>query len=146
MVFDFQSMVRSGGAWRRDGAWRPDVTWRDVTASSCPRRRLWRPDVTWRDGLLVHRGAWRADVMWRDGVLKMSWRDVTWRDATASLSTAAPVTSWRDVTWRDVTLLVHGSSCMWRPHVTWRPVNVNNLPRYCMTSWCEVCTEAVHCV
>ena len=137
----------------RDVTWRPPcprVTWRDVTRRPpCPRRRLtsWR-DVTWRHPC-PRRRLWCPDVTWRDVTASLStaapvtsWRDVTWRDVTASLSTAAPVTSWRDVTWRDAPCprqLLHVT-------VTRRPVNVNNLPRYCMTSWCEVCTEAVHCV
>ena len=89
-----------------------DVTWRDVTRRPpCPRRRLtpWRPDVTWRHPC-PRRRLWCPNV--------------TWRDVTASLSTAAPVTSWRDVTWRDG-LLVHSGACdvlTWRD-VTWRSLS-----------------------
>ena len=109
------SMVRSGGAWRRDVTWRDGLaswrvhgtSWRDVTwRHPCPRRRLWRPDVTWRDGLLVQRRLWRPDVTWRDVTWRppcprrrcdvLTWRDVTWRPPCRRQR--LHVTSWRDVT------------------------------------------------
>ena len=106
----FSSMVRSGGAWRRDVTWRPpchgllvhawrDVTWRDVTWRDVTWRDVTWRDVTWRD--VTWRDVTWRDVTWRDVTWRdVTWRDVTWRDATASLPTTAPdaLTSWRDVT------------------------------------------------
>ena len=105
---DSPSMVRSGGAWRRD------VTWRDVTASLSLTRR----DVTRRSlsTTAPHFLTWRDVTTSLSPV--MSWRDVTWRDGLLVHGGACDVLTWRDVTWRP--------PCprrrLWRPDVTWRDV------------------------
>ena len=86
------------------------------------QKHQWNNQIFW--SFLEHArsgGAWRRDVTWRDGLLVRP--DVTWRDVTASLSTAAPVTSWRDVTWRPPC----PQRRLWRPDVTWRDVTWRSL-------------------